>query len=117
MCRQFVALRTKDLKASTQHYEALGMRVLKVQDNSKKLQSGGSWGVSFASEADAFEPDREQGSLHITVPRGLAARETRAARATDYLQSLVAAARAYQTVIAAPVTAGDNSAALARSAR
>lgn len=41
------------------------MSVVKVQDNSKKLQTGGSWGVSFASQADAFEPDREQGAVQM----------------------------------------------------
>lgn len=68
---EFVALRaSKDLKASTAHFEDMGMSVVKVQDNSKKLQTGGSWGVSFVSGADAFEPDREQGTVQLNFLNG-----------------------------------------------
>jgi len=65
---EFVALRTANVKATVRHYEAMGMQVVGVSDNKRSLQVQGSYGLKLAKadgDDDAFEPDRESGTVQL----------------------------------------------------
>lgn len=62
---EFVGLRVSDMAAAIAHYEGLGMKKVSETDARRKFELGGSFGVRQQT-GDAFEPDREPGTVQMT---------------------------------------------------
>jgi catechol 2,3-dioxygenase-like lactoylglutathione lyase family enzyme len=59
---ELVAIRVSDMGAAVRHYESLGMSKVDETIAGRKVQLGGSYGISFKS-GNALEPEKEPGSV------------------------------------------------------